>query len=96
VDRDDLAARVEQRLVDRGEVADRGLRGRRAALRGAQPVEEGGVVADLGLLALVAVDRDVEADDLDPARGDQVGGEVGGAVADDGGGGGRAHGAPLV
>ncbi len=49
VDRDDLAPGLEQRLVDGDEVADRGLRGGRAALGGAQPLEEPAVVADLGL-----------------------------------------------
>ena len=62
---------VEQRLVDGDEVADRGLRGGRAALRGAQPLVEGGVVGDLRLALLLAVDRDVEADRLDPPLGDQ-------------------------
>ena len=49
MDRDDLAAGVEQRLVDGDEVADRGLRGGRAALGGAQALVEGGEVGDLGL-----------------------------------------------
>ena len=71
VDRDDLAAGVEQRLVDGEEVADRGLRGGRAALGGAQPLVEVGVVGDLGLRLLLAVDRDVEADRLDAPLGDQ-------------------------
>ena len=74
VDRDDLLAGVEQRLVDGDEVADRGLRGGRAALGGAQALVEGGVVGDLGLALLVAVDRDVEADRLDSPLGYQLAG----------------------
>ena len=44
MDRDDLAAFIEQRLVDGDEVPDRGLRGRRAVFGGAQALVEGGVV----------------------------------------------------
>ncbi len=83
VDRDDLAAFVEQGLVDRGEVPDGGLRGRRAFLGGAQALVESGVVGDLRLRLLGAVDSHVEADDMDPVRGDQLGGQVGRRVADD-------------
>ena len=72
VDRDDLATGVEQRLVDGDEVADRGLRGGRAALGGAQPLVEVGEVGDLGLGLLAVVDRDVEADPLDVPLGDEV------------------------
>ena len=85
VDRDDLAAGFEQRLVDGDEVADRGLRGRRAALGGAQPLVEVGEIGDLGLGLLAIVDRDVEADPLDPPLGDERVGKVGRGVADDGG-----------
>ena len=82
---------VEQRLVDGDEVADRGLGGRRAALGGAQPLVEVGVVGDLRLALLAPVDRDVEADRLDAPLGDQLGGKVGGGVADDGGLGARVQ-----
>ena len=77
--------RVEQRLVDGEEVADRRLRGGGAALGGAQALVELVVVGDLGLALLLAVDRDVEADRLDAPLGEQVGREVGRRVADDGG-----------
>ena len=91
MDRDDLPARVEQRLPDVDEVADRGLRGGRAAARLAQPAVEVVVVGDLGLALLLAVDRDVEADHPDPLRGDHLGGQVLAAVADDCGIGAGGH-----
>ena len=91
VDRDDFPAGVEQRLVDLEEVADRGLRGGRPALRGAQPLVEGVEVGDVRLALLLAVDRDVEADRLDAPLGQELGGQVAGRVADDRGLGWRAH-----
>jgi hypothetical protein len=96
VDRDDLAPALEQRFVDGDEVADRGLRGGRAVGRGAQPLVEGGEVGDLALRLLVAVDRDVEADPLDAVGGDQIAGEVGRGVADDGGRRGVAQGRRIL
>ena len=82
MDRGDFATGVEQRLVDLDEIADRRLRGGRGSLRGAQLLVEGGVVADLGLRPLVAVDRDVEADQLDAPLGDQVARQIAGRIAD--------------
>src|SRR3954452_6775821 len=77
VDRDDIAAGGEKRLVDRGEVADRRLRGRRDARSGAQVVVEARVVVDVELAALVGAVGDVQAHLVDPARGDEVAWEVG-------------------
>jgi hypothetical protein len=56
VDRDDLPAFVQQRFVDLEEVADRGLRGRRPAFGGAQPLVEGVEVGDLRLPLLLPID----------------------------------------
>ncbi len=50
---------------------------------GTKALEERGVVADLALAALVAAERNVEADPLDPALVEDGVGEIGGRVADD-------------
>src|SRR6202012_5598362 len=91
VDRDDLLARVEQRLPDGEEVTDRGLRGGRPVGRLAQAAVEVVVVGDVELTLLLAVDRDVEADHADPLGGDHLGWQVLTAVADDRGIGAGGH-----
>ncbi len=64
VDRDDLPALGQQRLVDGGEVADRRLGGRRPLVAAAQALVEARVLrsGDLDLGPLLALERDVEAD----------------------------------
>jgi hypothetical protein len=54
-------------------------------LRGPELLEERVVVGDLGLRPLIAVDRDVKADQLDPPRGDEVARQVTGRITDNGG-----------
>ena len=66
VDREDVRAVVEQRLVDGEEVADRRLRGARHLARGAQPRVEVVEVGDLGLALGRAVERDVERHLVEP------------------------------
>ena len=66
VDRDDLPALGQQRLVDGDEVADRGLGGRDGLLRCSQALVEPVEVLDqLGLGLLVSLEADVEADQVD-------------------------------
>jgi hypothetical protein len=86
VDRHDVQAVREQRLVDRREVADRRLRGRRPAIGRLQLLEEG-VAGEVRLAgASVTLEVDVERDDSDPELLRQRGGQVAGAVGDDGDG----------
>ena len=84
VDRHDLAAVGQQRLVDGGEVAHRGLRGGRQALGRPQLLEERVVVGDVRLgHGAVAAEDDVERHDVDPVPLDDIRREVRGAVRDD-------------
>jgi hypothetical protein len=84
VDRDYVGALGEQRLISGHEVADRGLRGRRARLALAQALVEVRVLPgrDIGFTKLLALERDVEADRVDSVLGDHLLGEVGGRVRD--------------
>ena len=62
MDRDDVIAGVEERLVDRQEVADRGLRGGRQLRGRAEPPVVGVVVGDLALALGLARPVHVQAD----------------------------------
>src|ERR1700677_2680131 len=65
VDGDDVPAFVQQRLPDREEIADRGLRGRGQLGIAAQAVVEGLEVVHLQLAFGLALPADVEADLVD-------------------------------
>ena len=97
VDRDDVPSLGQQRLVDRDEVAHRGLRGGRPLVASAQALVEARVLGsgDLDLGPLLALERDVEADPVDAVLGDQLVGQVGRRVGDDGRGHIGAH-RPLL
>ena len=86
VDRDDLPPLGQKRLVDGGEVAHRRLGGGRPLIARAQALVEARVFGrgDLDLGPLLAIERDVEADALDPVLGDQLVRQVGGRVGDHG------------
>src|SRR5204862_2136645 len=85
VDRDDLPAVAEERLVDLHEVADRGLRGGGAFLAVPEALEElaVGLAGDLALPPLFAFEGHVEAHTLDAVLGDNLVREVRGGVGDD-------------
>jgi hypothetical protein len=82
VDRDDVAALADERLVDGQEVADRGLRGGRQRLGRAQGVVERGEVDDVRLALCPLAVVDVEADLADPELGDDLPRQVVGGVGD--------------
>src|SRR6185295_7931242 len=88
VDGDDVVARLEHRLEDRGEVAHRGLRRGRELLSRAQLLEERRIVGDVDLRnGPVAAEYDVQRDDREVVLLDQLRREVGGAVGHHSGGG---------
>ena len=84
VDRDDVAAGVEQRLVGGEEVADRRLRRRRHVGRGPQALVERVEVRDLALALERLAALDVQRDDVDVVPRQHVGGQVVRAVGDHG------------
>ena len=83
VDRDDVAAGLEQRLPDGEEVADRRLRGGREFGVGAQPLVEGVEAVHLQLALGLALPADVQADLMDASRVGERSRQVMGAVGCD-------------
>ena len=82
VDRDDVEALVDERLVDLQEVADRRLGGGRQPVGGAQAVVEIVEVRHVGLPLARVLPVDVEADELDAVALDELRGQVGRGVRD--------------
>ncbi len=83
MDRNDVFAAIEDRLVDREEVADRGLRGRGQLLGRAEPPVVRVVVGDLGLALGLALPVHVQTDLLDAVLGDELGRQVVARIRDD-------------
>jgi hypothetical protein len=83
VNGDDLPALCQQRLVDGDEVADRGLRGGDRLTRLSETLVEPLQVGYVRLALLLALDADVETDQMDVVLGDQFRRQVGGRVGDD-------------
>ena len=86
MDRDDLVAGVDERLVDGEEVADRGLGGGGEALEVAQTLVIGVVVGDVELAQRLILEVHVEADLVDRVAGHERRGQVMTGVGDDGDG----------
>ena len=83
VDRDDVVAGLDERLVDLEEVADRRLRGRRQVAAGAQALVERVEAAHVRLALERAAVVDVEADLVQARRLDRLARHVVGRVGDD-------------
>jgi hypothetical protein len=84
VDREDVVAVLQQRLVAAEEVADRGLRRRRQLLAAAHPLPERGQVGHVALAAQRLAELDVERDLVQAELRDELARQVVGAVGDDG------------
>ena len=76
VDRDDVAARVEQRLPDGEELADRRLTRRGQCAHVTQALVVGVEIDDVALEQVLAVAVHVQGDLLDSVARDEVGGKV--------------------
>src|SRR5947209_6583405 len=86
MDGDDLVPGLEQRFIDRQEVAERGRRGAGEALQVAQPLVVLIEVGDVDLGPRLLAHMHVETDLMDLVSRHELGGEVMAGVSDDGGG----------
>ncbi len=84
MDRDDVAPRLQERLVDGEEVADRRLRGGRQLIEIPQTLVVGVEVRHVGLALLGALPGDVERHGVDVMGGQQLPREIAGRVRDHG------------